>query len=141
MSHVQVAEQVIKTNEIELSVNKLVQANVTHTEVDEDTKPSIWNEILNVKLLFNWKDFWYDLILGFAPTAWDIGTDFSFAADTDCKEDSLGAGLCYLVITLPVFFLAFNSIPFTSHVVSTHCLRYAKLWVFLEYLKNIKLSQ
>ena len=124
----QVVEHVIEENadEIELSDNQLVGASVTNTEDDVDTKPSIWNEILNAKFLFNWNDFCYDLILGFAPTAWDIGTDFNFAAellDTGCEEDVLAAGLSYIFISLPVIFLAFNSIPFTSHVVSTHCLR------------------
>ena len=119
-------KQVIKATEIELRVIHLVGASVTDTEYDEDTKPSIWKEILNIKFLFNWNDFWYELILGFAPTAWDIWTDFSFAAsllDTHRKACCLEAGLCYLFITLPVIYLAFNTIPFTSHVVSTHCFR------------------
>ena len=60
----QVVEHVIEENadEIELSDNQLVGASVTNTEDDVDTKPSIWNEILNAKFLFNWNDFCYDLI-------------------------------------------------------------------------------
>ena len=126
-------------NEIEISVNHLVGASLTNTEENIDTKPSIWNEILNGKVLFNWNDFFYDLILGFAPSAWDMGTDFYFAAellDTDREEDVLAAGLCYIFITLPVFFLAFNSIPITAHVVSRHCLRYEKLGTFKKQIKN-----
>ena len=48
--------------------------------------------------LFNWDDFGYSLILGFAPTAWDVYSDLTIAEELRKSGDSISAGLSYLFI-------------------------------------------
>ena len=51
--------------------------------------------------LFNWDDFGYSLILGFAPTAWDVYSDLDIADQLTSSGDSISAGLSYLFICIP----------------------------------------
>ena len=51
--------------------------------------------------LFNWDDFGYSLILGFAPTAWDVYSDLTIADELTESGESISAGLTYLFICFP----------------------------------------
>ena len=56
--------------------------------------------------LFNWGDFGYSLILGFAPTAWDVYSDLTIADELAQKErDTISAGLSYLFICFPGLYM------------------------------------
>ena len=71
--------------------------------------------------LFNWDDFGYSLILGFAPTAWDVYSDLTIAnqlcgveceeriwvqpQDTEKEGDPISAGLSYLFICFPGLYM------------------------------------
>ena len=143
MIHHQASGNDVEANayEMRVSVNPSVGAD-TETEREDvhETKSSIWNEIWNVKSFFNWNDFCYQFILCLTPTVLDMGTDFNFAAEllsNGREEDVLAAGLCYIFITLPLLQMVFHSIPWTSHVVITQCLRYQLfLGIILKFSKG-----
>ena len=59
--------------------------------------------------LFNWHDFGYSLILGFAPTAWDVYSDLNIADQLTKSGDSISAGLSYLFICFPGLYM-FNEV-------------------------------
>ena len=50
---------------------------------------------------FNWGDFFFALIFGLAPTAWDMYTDLKLASHLHEEENAHAAGLCYVFICLP----------------------------------------
>ena len=50
---------------------------------------------------FNWDDFFFCLIFGLAPTAWDMYTDLELASHLLENENAHAAGLCYVFICLP----------------------------------------
>ena len=55
---------------------------------------------------FSWNDFFYSIIFGLGPTAWDVISDLRFGDSLSQSGDKRSAGLCYLFITIPgVFFL------------------------------------
>ena len=58
---------------------------------------------------FNWDDFGYSLILGFAPTAWDVYSDLKIADQLEDNGDSYSAGLSFLFICFPGLYL-FNEV-------------------------------
>ena len=53
------------------------------------------------KAAFNWNDFFYSLILGFLPTAWDVFSDLKIASQLKEEFDVEAAGLSYLFVCLP----------------------------------------
>ena len=53
------------------------------------------------KECFNWGDFFFALIFGLAPTAWDMYTDLKLASHLHESENAHAAGLCYVFICLP----------------------------------------
>ena len=53
------------------------------------------------KECFNWGDFFFALIFGLAPTAWDMYTDLELASHLLESENEHAAGLCYVFICLP----------------------------------------
>ena len=53
------------------------------------------------KECFNWGDFFFALIFGLAPTAWDMYTDLELANHLLEEENKHAAGLCYVFICLP----------------------------------------
>ena len=58
---------------------------------------------------FNWDDFGYSLILGFAPTAWDVYSDLKIADQLEDNGESYSAGLSFLFICFPGLYL-FNEV-------------------------------
>ena len=53
------------------------------------------------KEYFNWSDFFFGLIFGLAPTAWDMYTDLELGSHLLESENEHAAGLCYVFICLP----------------------------------------
>ena len=62
---------------------------------EESPETSSWTSV------FNWDDFGYSLILGFAPTAWDVYSDLTIANYLTSRGDNISAGLSYLFICFP----------------------------------------
>ena len=50
---------------------------------------------------FNWEDFGYCLISGFAPTAWDVISDINVAFYLEENGDVTSSGLIYVFVCLP----------------------------------------
>ena len=53
------------------------------------------------KEYFNWSDFFFGLIFGLAPTAWDMYTDLELGSHLLESENEHAAGLCYIFKNLP----------------------------------------
>ena len=79
------------------------QEEARQNETEEGT---LW---LRCTRAFNWDDFFYSLILGLGPTAWDVIGDFVFGSALEQSGDFTTAGFCYFIICLPgmMFLLEF----------------------------------
>ena len=82
----------------------LVTIQIAHSEVDSDeitfsNRIRCWFK--ETKGHFNWDDFFFNLIFGLAPTAWDMYTDLELASHLLESENAHTAGLCYVFICLP----------------------------------------
>ena len=64
---------------------------------------------------FNWNDFFYSLISGFLPTAWDVYTDISLGLKLEKQEDVYTAGLCWMFVCLPPVFLIIEKLAKKKH--------------------------
>ena len=77
--------------------------------VDDAVNDNLANDNLSWGNLFNWDDFGYSLILGFAPTTWDVISDLIIASqlEDDEKDDERRnlAGLSYLFVCLPGLYM------------------------------------
>ena len=62
-------------------------------------------EDLSWKSVFNWDDFGYCLISGFAPTAWDVISDINVAFYLESTGDVTSAGLIYMFVCLPGLYM------------------------------------
>ena len=60
---------------------------------------------LVAKESFNWSDFFYMLVLGLLPTAWDVHTDMWMGEEFTRKGDLFLAGTCYFFVNLPMIAL------------------------------------
>ena len=63
------------------------------------------DEDLSWKSLFNWDDFGYCLISGFAPTAWDVISDINVAIYLEETGNVTSAGLIYMFVCLPGLYM------------------------------------
>lgn len=96
-------------------------------------------EFMNIKTYFNWNDFFYTLILGLAPSVWDIATDFQLAEQLIKIGRMDIAGFCYIFIFGPGYYLlpfsmaqlAFNKI---CTPVSGKCFLVLLAFYFIFYL-------
>ena len=73
---------------------------------DQETEPLGLLE--SCKAAFNWDDFFYSLILGFLPTAWDVFSDLRIASVLKEEVNVEAAGLSYIFVCLPGTTLLFN---------------------------------
>ena len=64
----------------------------------------VWVLLAHWKTHWNWNDFFYNLTLDLAPAAWDIITDLLFARALEILDIN-SAGLSYMFISLPIFWL------------------------------------
>ena len=96
-------------------------------------------EFMNIKTYFNWNDFFYTMILGLAPSVWDIATDFQLAEQLIKIGRMDIAGFCYIFIFGPGYYLlpfsmaqlAFNKI---CTPVSGKCFLVLLAFYFIFYL-------
>ena len=81
---------------------------------------ALWFELINIKTYFNWNDFFYTLLLGLAPSVWDIVTDFQLAKQLIHNGEVDTAGFCYVFICLPGFYLfPFYGMQLAFHKIYT----------------------
>ena len=86
----------------------------------------LWQEIVNCKTFWNGSnDVVMAIVLGLAPSTWDIQSDFSFAYKQTKPSDEPGAniipGLSYLFIALPGILLGLG---FLHTSISSLCNKY-----------------
>ena len=88
-------------NSVDAGLSIEADADV-EVERDDAGETSAWKKW---KESFSWNDFFYSIIFGLGPTAWDVISDLKFGWSLS-QSDRSSAGLCYLFITIPgVFFL------------------------------------
>ena len=56
--------------------------------------------------IFNYNDFFSNLILSLAPTAWEVSMDYFVGFSLEDRGEAETAGLCYMIICLPVCWIA-----------------------------------
>ena len=85
---------------------------VTEFSLEEEdiSGASVW---VKWRIAFSWSDFFYSLIFGLGPTAWDVLSDLRFGWSMARSGDLSSAGLCYLFTILPGFF-------FLQEVIMVH---------------------
>ena len=93
------------------------------TEIDEAEITS-WVRIKTwleeTKECFNWGDFFFALIFGLAPTAWDMYTDLKLASHLHEEENAHAAGLCYVFICLPGINMVKEQVGITHDIQQDH---------------------
>ena len=82
-------------------------------EEDDTTGVAVWKQW---RMAFCWSDFFYSIIFGLGPTAWDVLSDLRFGWSMARAGDPSSAGLCYLFTTLPGFF-------FLQEVIMLHAFK------------------
>ena len=89
-----------------------VNSIVTEFSLEEEdiSGASVW---VKWRIAFSWSDFFYSLIFGLGPTAWDVLSDLRFGWSMARSGDLSSAGLCYLFTILPGFF-------FLQEVIMVH---------------------
>ena len=94
--------------------------------------------------LFNWDDFGYSLIFGFAPTAWDVYSDLTIADELTESGESISAGLTYLFVCFPALYVFSealgeklssyrSSIVFIANLSLSISLSFAMIYAFWRY--------
>lgn len=108
-----------KLDEEERSSSRTCSGNSTENEVTANQSEHSTDESVSVvgvedvfenepswRSQFNWDDFGYSLILGFAPTAWDVFSDLRIATQLAEEYGEIhSAGLSYLFVCLPGLYL------------------------------------
>ena len=88
-------------NENELSGTTVQIANSDINAEENTSSIQMSNLLKEIKQHFNWGDFFFGLIFGLAPTAWDMYTDLWLGSELLHSENAHAAGLCYAFICLP----------------------------------------
>ena len=86
-------------NEADLITIQIARSEVDGDEITLSNRIRFWFK--ETKGHFNWDDFFFNLIFGLAPTAWDMYTDLELASHLLESENAHAAGLCYVFICLP----------------------------------------
>ena len=86
-------------NEADLITSQIARSEVDGDEITLSNRIRFWFK--ETKGHFNWDDFFFNLIFGLAPTAWDMYTDLELASHLLDSENAHTAGLCYVFICLP----------------------------------------
>ena len=97
------------SEETNIQQGDIQETNVTAIEIPvveiDGAEITSWVQLKTwleeTKECFNWDDFFFALIFGLAPTAWDMYTDLKLAAHLHETENAHAAGLCYVFICLP----------------------------------------
>ena len=92
-------------NEVQRTqATNVTTVQIPSAEIDaEEITSWIWIKtwLKETKECFNWSDFFFALIFGLAPTAWDMYTDLELASYLLESENAHASGLCYVFICLP----------------------------------------
>ena len=92
-------------NEVQRTqATNVTTVQIRSAEIDaEEITSWIWIKtwLKETKECFNWSDFFFALIFGLAPTAWDMYTDLELACYLLESENVHASGLCYVFICLP----------------------------------------
>ena len=87
----------VTANESQRSTESVI---VVGAEDVIENEPTSWRSV------FNWDEFGHSLILGFAPTAWDVFSDLQIATSLAEEYGEVhSAGLSYLFVCLPGLYL------------------------------------
>ena len=84
-----------------LSTEDINQSTINSDDNTSSSNQKIRNLFKEIKKYFNWDDFFFGLIFGLAPTAWDMYTDLQLGSHLLDTENAHAAGLCYAFICLP----------------------------------------
>ena len=87
------------SQETNVTTIEIPGAEIDGAEITSWVRITTWLE--ETKECFNWGDFFFALIFGLAPTAWDMYTDLKLASHLLEEENAHAAGLCYVFICLP----------------------------------------
>ena len=71
------------------------------TEDQEVTVENLKTKVFNA---FSWDNFFYAIVFGLCPTAWDVFSDLRFGKRLTEAGDVQSAGLCYLFVNIPGLF-------------------------------------
>ena len=81
--------------------------NASFSETGVSTEEEGFNiDHLKAKIYsaFSWDNFFYAIIFGLGPTAWDVFSDLRFGHHLTEAGDIHSAGLCYLFVNIPGLF-------------------------------------
>ena len=87
------------SKETNVTAIEIPGTEIDGAEITSWVRITTWLE--ETKECFNWGDFFFALIFGLAPTAWDMYTDLKLASHLLEEENAHAAGLCYVFICLP----------------------------------------
>ena len=93
-------------------------AEIDGAEITSWVRIKTWLE--ETKGCFTWGDFFFALIFGLAPTAWDMYTDLKLATHLHEEENAHAAGLCYVFICLPGINLVKEQVGIENDIQQDH---------------------
>jgi len=104
----------------ELETQKIeIDSKKKETDIDDG---QILKDVRNFKTHFKLKDFLMNIFLGLAPSAWDIGSDFTFAHKLFTKYKRPG------LATISLIFIALPGLVFVSTLFQQTMERCTKKW-------------
>ena len=106
------------SQEINVTAIEIPGAEIDGAEISSLVRIKTWLE--ETKECFNWGDFFFALIFGLAPTAWDMYTDLKLASHLHEEENAHAAGLCYVFICLPGINLVKEQVGLDYHIQQDH---------------------
>ena len=106
------------SKETNVTAIEIPGAEIDGAEITSWVWIKTWLE--ETKGCFNWGDFFFALIFGLAPTAWDMYTDLKLASHLHESENAHAAGLCYVFICLPGINLVKEQVGLDYHIQQDH---------------------
>ena len=97
-------EGIGNSQQSESSGENSIGTGFSEEEAEEEDDTTGESVLKQWRLAFCWNDFFYSIIFGLGPTAWDVISDLRFGWSMRKAGDPSSAGLCYLFTTLPGFF-------------------------------------
>ena len=106
------------SQETSVTAIEIPGAEIDGAEITSWVWIKTWLE--ETKECFTWGDFFFALIFGLAPTAWDMYTDLELASHLLEEENAHAAGLCYVFICLPGINLVKEQVGLDYHIQQDH---------------------
>ena len=91
-------------------VENLNTEDISEAMVETTNVSKLITYLQHFKEIFNSNDFFSGLILSLAPTAWEVSMDFIVGFGLENSGEAETAGLCYLIICLPICWIVFQRI-------------------------------